>query len=154
MIWRCSSLAIRDMAPTEEEFLRVFQIVYADADKNGFLHFFSRDGLRNFLGVPNEIHWNDGRILGSRIKATLDMQLLPNELVRFTKDETWIKVSSEDFADRFAMAPFEEITIGYETLWNNNAKTLISPEWSVWFEGKDEEEMMIIVKEEIDKYTV
>lgn len=147
-------LAIRDMSPTEEEFLRVFKIIFSDAGKNEFINFFTRDGLRNFLGVPNEIHWNDGRILGSWIKATMDMQLLPNTITRFTKDETWIQVKSEDFAGRFAMAPFEEITIGYEALWNNNAKTLISPEWSVWFEGKDEEDMTIIVKKKIDKYTV
>ena len=33
-------------------------------------------------------------------------------------------------------------------------KTLVSPEWSCWFEDKDEEEMTIVVGRKIDKRMV
>ena len=44
---------------------------------------------------------NDGRILGGYIRYMLDVQQVPYEMVRWTKDETWIKVKSEDFTARY-----------------------------------------------------
>ena len=97
---------------------------------------------------------NDPRIMGTYIKAIMDAQLVPNELECFTKDEIRIKVKEEDFNGRFEMAPTEEIGLGYETLWHNAVKTLVSPEWSCWFEGKDTEELTIVVGRKIDKHMI
>ena len=52
------------------------------------------EGLRSYLGVPHEMDENDGRILGGYIRYMLDVQQVPYEMVRWTKDETWIKVKS------------------------------------------------------------
>lgn len=143
--------AIRDMADSEQEFARIFKIVFSTAGKNLFMEPFAVEGMRSFLGVPHEIDSNDPRLMGGYIKAILDTQFVENELTCFTKDEIRIKVKEEDFNARFAMAPTEELAIGYETLWHNAVKTMVSPEWSCWFEGKDEEEMTIVVGRKIDK---
>ena len=58
------------------------------------------------------------------------------------------------FNGRYEMAPIEELTFGYEALWHNMVKTMVSPEWSCWIEGKDDEEMTIVVARKVDKYTV
>lgn len=146
--------AIRDMADSEEEFERIFKIVFSTAGKNLFMEPFAIEGMRSFLGVPHEIGANDPRLMGGYIKAILDTQFVENEVVAFTKDEIRIQVREEDFNARFAMAPTEELTLGYETLWHNAVKTMVSPEWSCWFEGKDEETMTIVVGRKIDKHMI
>ena len=72
-------LAIRNMAPSVEEFARILRIVFSTAGKAAFIEASAIKGVRDWLGVPNEIDANDGRILGGYIKANLDTQLLPNE---------------------------------------------------------------------------
>ena len=138
-------MAIKDMAPDEDEFMRVFRIVFATAGKNQFIDPFAKEGLRSFLGVPHEMDENDGRILGGYIRYMLDVQQVPYEMVRWTKDETWIKVKSEDFTARYEMAPLDELVDAYEAQWNGAAKTLVSPEGSCVIEDRDEEDMYIKV---------
>ena len=144
-------IAIRDMAESDEEFERIFKIVFSTAGKNAFIEPFAIEGLRSWLGVPREIGNNDPRLMGGYIKNVLDCQLVPCELERFTNDEVVIKVDTETFNGRFPMAPIDELTLGYETLWHNAVKTMVSAEWSCWFEGKDNEEMYIHVGRKIDK---
>ena len=147
-------IAIRDMADSEEEFERIFKIVFATAGKNAFIEPFAVEGLRSYLGVPKEIGDNDPRLMGGYIKNILDTQLVPNELEAFTEDEIRIKVDADTFNGRFPMAPVDELTLGYETLWHNMVKTMVSPEWSCWFENKDTEDMCIVVGRKIDKRMV
>ena len=71
-----------------------------------------------------------------------------------TEDEIRIKVDADTFNGRFPMAPVDELTLGYETLWHNMVKTMVSPEWSCWFENKDTEDMCIVVGRKIDKRMV
>ena len=144
-------IAIRDMAPSDEEFERIFKIVFSTAGKNAFIEPFAVEGLRSWLGVPHEIGSNDPRLMGGYIKNVMDCQLVPNTLERFTKDEVVIKVDTETFNGRFPMAPVDELTTGYEALWHNMVKTMVSAEWSCWFDGKDDEYMYIHVGRKIDK---
>lgn len=144
-------IAIREMASSEEEFQRIFQIVFSTAGKNAFVEPFAVEGMRAWLGVPHEIASDDGRLMGGFIKAQLDTQLVPNELVHFEQDEVRIKVQPETFNGRFPMAPMEELTIGYEALWHNTVKTMIGTEWSCWFEDKDQDDMIIVVGRKVDK---
>jgi hypothetical protein len=143
--------AIRDMAEDDDEFLRIFNIVFATAGKAAFIDPFAIEGMRSWLGVPHEIDSNDGRLMGGYIKVMLDIQLVPNELDCFTADEVRIKVSNEDFTARFDMAPLDELIDGYEALWYNMVKTMVSAEWSCWIDDKDEEIMTIVVKRRVDK---
>lgn len=145
---------MRDMAEDEEEFERIFKIVFSTAGKNLFMEPFAKDGIRTWLGVPNEIDAEDPRIMGSYIKAELDCALVPNELVAFTKDEVRIKVAADAMDGRFDMAPTEEIGLGYEMLWHNGVKTLQTPELSCWFEGRDTDEYTIVVGKKVDKFMI
>ena len=138
-------MAILDMAPDDEEFLRVLKIVFATAGKNQFIEPFAKEGLRAHLGVPHSIDDNDGRIMGSYIMYMLDVQQVPYQVERWTEDETWIKVKSEDFTARYEMAPLDELVDAYEAQWNGGCKTLVSPEWSCVIEDRDEEDMYIKV---------
>lgn len=142
---------IRDLPDDEEEFLRIFRIIFSTAGKNLFMEPFTKRAVRDWLGVPDSIGENDPRIMGAYIKTLMDCQLVPNELDAFTKDEVRIKVKTDDFNGRFEMAPMDELAIGYEVLWHNAVKTLVSTEWSCWFEGMDDEEMTIVVARKIDK---
>lgn len=147
-------IAIRDMAPSEEEFARLFKIVFSTAGKSAFIDPFAVEGMRAWLGVPHEIGSADGRLMGGYIKALLDVQFVPNELVRFDEEEVRLKVQQETFNGRFPMSPIEELTTGYEALWHNMVKTMVSAEWSRWFEGKDEEDMTIVVARKVDKQMI
>lgn len=147
-------MAIRDMAPDEDEFERVFKIVFATAGKNQFMDPSSVEGIRSYLGVPHEVTRKDSRIMGSYIKFMLDCQLVPCELTAFTQDETRIVVDADDFNGRYEMAPVDEITTGYEVLWHNAVKTMVDAEFSVWFENKDTDHMEIVVGHKIDKMMI
>lgn len=143
-------IAIRDMADSDEEFDRIFKIVFSTAGKNSFIDPFAREGLRNWLDIPREIGDNDPRVMGAYIGAIMGCQLVPFEWEAFDKDGVIIKVSTDDFNGRFPMAPLDEITMGYEAQWHNAVKTLVSPEWSVWIDGKDDEYQYINVGRRID----
>ncbi len=147
-------MAIRDMAPDDDEFMRVFRIVFATAGKNQFIEPFAKEGLRQHLGVPHWVDDNDGRLLGSYIMYMLDVQQVPYETERWTEDETWIRVKTEDFTARFEMAPLDELIDAYEAQWNGAAKTLVSPEWSCVIDGREDEEMIIKVIRREDPRTV
>ena len=43
---------------------------------------------------------------------------------------------------------------GYEVLWHNMVKTMVSAEWSCWFTGKDDENMDIHIGRKVDKRMV
>ena len=92
--------------------------------------------------------------MGGYIKAVLDTQLVPCSLERFTKEEVVIRVDTETFNGRFPMAPVDELTTGYEVLWHNMVKTMVSAEWSCWFTGKDDEYMDIHIGRKVDKRMV
>jgi hypothetical protein len=143
-------MAVRKMATSPEEFERVFKIVFSTAGKNQFIDPFAKEGLRGWLGVPHEIGWNDGRLMGGYIKAVLDTQFVSTELEAFDASECRIRVSYADMIGRLPVIPTPEIAIGYEALWHNGVKTLVSPEWSCWFE-RDDDVLDIVVARKIDK---
>ena len=152
-VWSVSFplIAIRDMADDDETFERFLQIVFATAGKNSFIDPFAREGLRAWLDVPRGIGDNDPRVMGAYIGAVMGCQLVPFEWEAFDADGVVIKVSTDDFNGRFPMAPLDEITMGYEAQWNGAVKTLVSPEWSVWIDGKDDEYQYITVGHKLDK---
>ena len=151
-VWSVSFplIAIRDMAEDDDEFERLLKIVFSVAGKNAFIDPFAVEGMRSWLGVPHEMSSNDPRIMGAYIKNIIDCQLCPCELEAFDQDGVIIKVPTDDFNGRFPMAPLDEITMGYEAQWNGAVKTMVSAEWSCWFEGKDEEFMTINVGRRVD----
>ncbi|MDO5107203.1 MAG: hypothetical protein Q4D39_02895, partial [Coriobacteriaceae bacterium] len=142
--------AIEDMADDDDEFERLLRIVFATAGKNMFLEPVAKGAIRDWLGVPHELGDKDPRIMGAYIKNILDTQLVPCELTAFDEDGCEIVVDTETFSARFPMSPCDEIVWGHEAMWNGAVKTLVDPEWSVWFEGVDDDEMTIVVGRKVD----
>lgn len=155
-VWSVSFplVAIQDMCDSDEEFERLFRLVFSIAGKNQFIDPSSYEGVREFLGVPRNIDGVDSRIMGSYIKCILDCQLVPCDFTAFEKEETRIHVDCDDFVGRFEMAPIDELVIGYESLWHNAVKAMISPELSVWFENVDTPDMEIVIGHKIDKHMI
>ena len=155
-VWSISFplIAIRDMEKNDGDFDRVLPIVFSTAGKNHFVDPFAREGLRAWLDIPREVGDNDPRVMGAYIGAIMGCQLVPFEWEAFDSDGVTIKVSTDDFNGRFPMAPLDEITVGYEAEWNGAVKTLVSPEWSVWIDGKDDEYQFIQIGRKIDTHMV
>lgn len=155
-VWSISFplIAIRDMEKNDGDFDRVLPIVFSTAGKNHFVDPFAREGLRAWLDIPREVGDNDPRVMGAYIGAIMGCQLVPFEWEAFDSDGVTIKVSTDDFNGRFPMAPLDEITAGYEAEWNGAVKTLVSPEWSVWIDGKDDEYQFIQIGRKIDTHMV
>lgn len=151
-VWSISFplIAIRDMTDDDDEFERLLRIVFSTAGKNEFIDPFAREGLRAWLDIPREIGDNDPRVMGAFIGAIMGCQLVPFEWEAFDADAVIIKVATDDFNGRFPMAPLDEITAGYEAQWQGAVKTLVSPEWSVWIEGKDDEYQYVNVGRKVD----
>lgn len=143
-------VAMGDMCDDDEEMERLMKIAFSIAGKNQFIEPSAYEGLRDFLGVPRDIDKVDSRIMGSYVKTLLDCQLVPCEFTAFEKEETRIHCDCDDFVGRYEMAPLDELVVGYEAQWNNAVKTLSSPEFSVWFEGVDTEDMEIVIGKKID----
>ena len=155
-VWSISFplIAIRDMEKNDGDFDRVLPIVFSTAGKNHFVDPFAREGLRAWLDIPREVGDNDPRVMGAYIGAIMGCQLVPFEWEAFDSDGVTIKASTDDFNGRFPMAPLDEITAGYEAEWNGAVKTLVSPEWSVWIDGKDDEYQFIQIGRKIDTHMV
>ena len=58
------------MAESDEEFERIFKIVFSTAGKNAFIEPFAVEGLRSWLGVPREIGDNDPRLMADILKIS------------------------------------------------------------------------------------
>jgi hypothetical protein len=140
----------KTIAASEEEYRRIFKIVFSAAGKSAFIEPFAVEGMRAWMGVPREIGRNDGRLMGGYIKCILDTQFIPNELLVFDADESRIKLSYADLTTRVPYLGLEEIAIGYETFWHNAVKTMVGSEWSCWFE-RNEDVLEIVVARKIDK---
>lgn len=155
-VWSISFplVAIQDMCDSDEEFERLFKLVFSIAGKNQFIDPSSYEGVREFLGVPRNIDGVDSRIMGSYIKCILDCQLVPCDFTAFEKEETRLHVDCDDFVGRYEMAPIDELVTGYEALWHNAVKTMISPELSVWFENVDTPDMEIVIGHKVDKHMI
>ena len=88
--------------------------------------------------------------MGAYIGAIMGCQLVPFEWEAFAAAGVGIKVATAAVPGRNPRAPLDEITMGYEAQWHNAVKTLVSPEWSVWIDGKDDEYQYINVGRRID----
>ena len=98
-------MAIKDMAPMRTSSCGCSALSLPRRARISSSTPFAKEGLRSFLGVPHEMDENDGSILGGYIRYMLDAAGSLLGMVRWTKDETWIKVKSEDFTARYEMAP-------------------------------------------------
>ena len=112
-----------------------------------FAESFAIKGLRDWLGVPEGM--NDGRVLGGYIEVLLQSIQCKYEIVAFNKEEVVYEIDRKLFG-----RGRNRMTTAYTAFWYGMAKTLISPEWSVFeeTEGVGEEIYRIKITKLIDKF--
>ena len=130
---------------TQEYVNNIVICCFEGAGKAMFSERFAIDGLRSWLGVPNDI--NDGRVLGGYIEMILQSVLTPYEIVAFNSEEVIYDINRKAFN-----RGLQELTTAYTAMWYGMVKTLVSPEWHVWEEkeGVPEETFRIKIARKVD----
>lgn len=134
---------------TAEQYSYTLARVATAAGKASFQAPFAVEGVRQWLGVPHAIKERDGRILGGYIEMYLQCMRAPYEVEAFNEEEVIYVV------DRASLSYGNELYV--QTMlwyWFGAAKTLMSPQWSVWEEDSPEGKLRIRIGKKIDKYSL
>jgi hypothetical protein len=125
----------------------VIKCVFEAAGKTAFGDFYAAKGLRDWLGVPNNV--NDGRVLGAYIETLCQMLKINYEVEAFNEKEVVYRL---DRAGLTRKAP--RLANAHLSLWYGMSKTLISAQWAVWEESEDTPDNILRVKiaKKIDKF--
>lgn len=132
---------------TKEHVQAVIESVCRASGKAAFGEAFAIKGLRDWLGVPNEI--NDGRVLGGYIEVILQSILCPYKVIAFNHEEVIYEINRAGLERRVAL-----LTPAYTQMWYGMCKTLVGSRWSLWeeTEGVDKEIVKIKIGKKVDKF--
>ncbi|MBS7525301.1 hypothetical protein KHM83_01275 [Fusibacter paucivorans] len=132
---------------TREYVQSVVECVCRGAGKAMFGEYFAIKGLRDWMGVPNDV--DDGRVLGGYIEVVLQTILCQYEVVAFNKNEVIYDINQAGLERRVPM-----LTPAYIAMWYGMCKTLVGSLWSVWRETENVPEGTIRLKiaKKIDKF--
>jgi len=133
---------------TEEYAKMLIENVFEGAGKMMFAEFFAKKGLRDWLGVPNDV--DDGRMLGAYIEVTCQcLGGIPYTVLDFNKDEVSYDITLAGIERRSPM-----LTHAYVSMWYGMVKTLVGAQWSLWreTEGVPEDMLRIRIAKKIDKF--
>lgn len=132
---------------TQEQVAFIIECVFNAAGKMAFGEFFAIKGLRDWIGVPNEI--NDGRVLGGYIEVLLQTLRVEHTVVAFNDEEVIYDLELAGLERRHPM-----LTHAYLSLWYGMCKTLVGSQWFVWRETEEVPEDILRLKigKKIDKF--
>ncbi len=145
-------LTINELEHDPQKVEHTIRCVFEAAGKANFIEFAAIKGVRDWLGVPCDV--NDGRVLGGLVRVILDTGLVPYETKEFSADRVRLDIDRYSFVDRRGGFPIPELVPAYEALFKGMAKTLVSAEWSAWFEDKekDEDTLHLFIERKVDRY--
>ncbi|MBN1317320.1 MAG: hypothetical protein JXA42_17690 [Anaerolineales bacterium] len=124
----------------EEAFLdNVIKCVFEASGKTAFGDFYAKKGLRDWLGVPNDIE--DGRVLGAYLEVVCQMTLVDYEVEAFNKDEVIYRLNRTRLNRRMP-----KLANAYLSMWFGMCKTLIGAQWALWEEKGDSPDDIIRIK--------
>lgn len=138
---------IKTKDATYEQIANVVKCVFEASGKTAFGDFYAIKGLRDWLGVPADV--NDGRVLGALIELIMQARKVDLKVIAFNKEEVIYEL------ERTRFEPYEFIALGYISMWNGMAKTVISAQWACWEEKTDdvpEGWVRVKIAKRIDKY--
>lgn len=140
---------------TREHAYEVVRYVCEGAGKAMFCDTFAIRGLRDWLGVPDDIH--DGRMLGGYMEMSMQTLRIPYEIEAFNKTDVIYRIKRTDLmkADPVTGAPgYEVMPICLKAIWYGMSKTLIDATWSLWEEQGDapEDTIRLRIGRRADKY--
>jgi hypothetical protein len=132
---------------TRDEIRSLFELMFRGVGKMMFLDSFAIKGVRDWLGVPNEV--NDGRVLGAYIEVYLQARKCAYDIVAFNKEEVVydIDVARFEYGSQY-------MKDAYIPMWYGMSKTLVGSRWSLWeeTEGAPEGKFRIKIAKKIDKF--
>jgi hypothetical protein len=131
---------------TREQLSALFENVFEACGKMMFLDYFAIKGVRDWLGVPNDV--NDGRTLGAYIEVYLQAIKSTYDVVAFNKDEVIYDIDIQRFELGISF-----MKDAYIPMWYGMSKTLVGSQWALWEEKEDvpEGKFRIKIAKKIDK---
>jgi hypothetical protein len=108
---------------TTEQVENVMQCVFAGAGKMMFVEFFAKKGVRDWLGVPDDV--NDGRTLGAYVETALQVWAGEYEILAFNKNE--VAYDIKRMGGREHQAPLSVHAI--VSMWYGMGRTLVGQQW-------------------------
>ncbi len=125
----------------------MIRCMFEATGKTMFGEFFAIKGLRDWLGVPNDV--NDGRVLGGFIEVILQVLLIEYSIINFNENEVIYEFKQAALERRYPL-----MVPAYLSMWYGMSKTLIGARWSVWreFENVPEDTIRLIISKKIDKF--
>lgn len=139
---------VRDGKLTEEQVMHALHCVCEAAGKATFLDNFSKEGLRQWLGVPHSIGAEDGRLMGSYLEMFLQCMRNPYTIEAFNEDECVYDIDAVALANRNSYG----LVHCFKWFWYGITKSLVSAQWSLWEEDSAEGRLRIKIAKKIDKF--
>lgn len=125
----------------------VIKCVCEASGKAAYGEFFAKDGARQYLGVPNSIKADDGRVLGGIIELYLASNYVPFAVEAFNEQEVIYVFDRSAFCRHYP-----KLLTAYLAYWYGAAKTLINAQWSLWEENSPEGKVRIKIAKKADKF--
>lgn len=139
---------------TKEQAYQTLRYIAEGAGKAMFCDTFAIRGLREWLGVPDDVH--DGRMLGGYIEMTLQAMRIPYEIEEFNKTNVIYRIKRDDFmkANPGIGSPgYEVFPVCAKGLWYGMSKTLIDATWSLWEDqgAAPDDTVRLLIGRRVDK---
>lgn len=140
---------IREGRLTDEQVDYVLHCVCEAAGKATFLDDFSKEGLRQWMGVPHSISADDGRLAGGYIEMFLQCMRIPYDIEAFNKDECVYIIERAALANNMP-----KMVNAYLWFWYGMTKSLVNAQWSLWEESGDTapDKLRIKIAKKVDKF--
>jgi hypothetical protein len=125
----------------------VIRCVFEAAGKSSFGDFYTKEGLRSWLGAPANV--DDGRLMGAYLEVVLQCLTVPYEIEAFNKEEVIYVIDRAKLQRRMP-----RIINAYLAYWGGQTRTLVSALWFLWEEPGDagEDKLRIRIAKKIDKF--
>jgi hypothetical protein len=132
---------------TQEQIDVVIECLFEGAGKFQFADGYAKKGLRDWLGVPNDV--DDGRVMGAYIEVLLQIALTEYKILAFNKDEVIYDINLTQFQRRSPM-----LVKAYLAWWYGMSKTLVGSRWACWQITEDvpEDRLRIKIAKKVDKF--
>ena len=146
--------------PTLEDFIRAGKLTAEQVDyaihcvceaagKATFVDQFSKDGLRQWMGVPYSIGPDDGRLMGGYLEMFLQAYHADYEIEAFNKDECIYVFDPTNITVRGSIARLKDAYIWF---WYGTVKSMVNAQWSLWEEDSPEGKVRVKIAKKVDKF--
>lgn len=138
---------VRDGRLTNEQVDHAIRCACEAAGKVTFIDDFAKLGLRQWMGVPNSIGDDDGRLAGGYIEMLLQCMNIHYDIEAFNSEEVIYQI------DRAALENYMPKQVdAYIWFWYGMVKSLVNAEWSLYEEDSPEGKVRIVINKKIDKF--